>query len=667
MSDVEVVAVARAIGNLIGPEPAGLSPTTVGAQLLAAETRGGALDALDAHVGAHDLPFALAAATALTDVLCLSAHEVGRTAFRRAGLLRGRLALEAADPAPIFGAAHSDGRLMATYESADSVVGQLLRKPPAQLGREDVIDYACMAAMAAPAYRYGCTRPLAAASTPGRSTVPDFFKILGGFARTEGDDGVCLRLAELVLELVSEPQQHSDLVVAGAWTCLNHCCNSRYNIGRHITDSCSLFDVAATNLRAVGGVGEWLSGSRGRGGRAGAIFYCIVTGLKARAGETERPDVDAFVESGMFEAALAGIRTFAAADAAGIADTDPAALLLSLASLRQYAHLPAEQQAQLCGEASGLAFAMAPENCRDWFAEAGLISDSYAGQVCAAVFGRDEADGSKGFVFTQSQVNKAALPASRGLLHTTWCGCAAAGIRRVSPFSVWKNAQVDLMLVRWHCIVSKAENGAYTKLSSDAIQTLELCIADANKPLLLANADFVPYLLECLLLDPSHPQLVSGWNSSTSWLQQMASECFAQLAMFPAGCTALRQDAARVRPALTAVTSVEHGRSPEARKFVRAALTALFPEKQQRPTSPLQGASLLAPSKHVMLSYNWEFQMTIKRLNLALKARGYNVWIDVEKMQGSTIEAMADAVEQSAVMCYAVSQSCERRPPQPLN
>jgi hypothetical protein len=31
-------------------------------------------------------------------------------------------------------------------------------------------------------------------------------------------------------------------------------------------------------------------------------------------------------------------------------------------------------------------------------------------------------------------------------------------------------------------------------------------------------------------------------------------------------------------------------------------------------------------------------------------------------MQGSTIEAMADAVEQSAVMCYAVSQSCERRP-----
>ena len=63
---------------------------------------------------------------------------------------------------------------------------------------------------------------------------------------------------------------------------------------------------------------------------------------------------------------------------------------------------------------------------------------------------------------------------------------------------------------------------------------------------------------------------------------------------------------------------------------------------------------------HVMLSYNWGHQDVIKRINTALKARGYvsySVWIDIEKMQGSTVEAMADAVEDAAVVCYGISQA----------
>ena len=47
----------------------------------------------------------------------------------------------------------------------------------------------------------------------------------------------------------------------------------------------------------------------------------------------------------------------------------------------------------------------------------------------------------------------------------------------------------------------------------------------------------------------------------------------------------------------------------------------------------------------------------IKRLNLALKKRGYDIWIDVEKMQGSTVEAMSEAVEGAAVMVYGVSKA----------
>ena len=47
----------------------------------------------------------------------------------------------------------------------------------------------------------------------------------------------------------------------------------------------------------------------------------------------------------------------------------------------------------------------------------------------------------------------------------------------------------------------------------------------------------------------------------------------------------------------------------------------------------------------------------IKRINTALQARDYAVWIDIEKMQGSTVEMMADAVEDCAVMCYGISKA----------
>ena len=67
--------------------------------------------------------------------------------------------------------------------------------------------------------------------------------------------------------------------------------------------------------------------------------------------------------------------------------------------------------------------------------------------------------------------------------------------------------------------------------------------------------------------------------------------------------------------------------------------------------------ALVETVEHVMLSYNWGHQEAVKRINVALKARAYSVWIDIEKMQGSTVEAMADAVEDAAVMCYGISEA----------
>ena len=39
-----------------------------------------------------------------------------------------------------------------------------------------------------------------------------------------------------------------------------------------------------------------------------------------------------------------------------------------------------------------------------------------------------------------------------------------------------------------------------------------------------------------------------------------------------------------------------------------------------------------------------------------LRSAGFNVWIDVEKIEGSTLQSMASAVENCAVFVMAVSR-----------
>ena len=80
---------------------------------------------------------------------------------------------------------------------------------------------------------------------------------------------------------------------------------------------------------------------------------------------------------------------------------------------------------------------------------------------------------------------------------------------------------------------------------------LELCVSDENKPLLLDNPDFIPYLVDALLLDPDHPR--AGMKQELkSWCQEHHVECLAQLAVFEPAREALRQDPS-VIPALEAV------------------------------------------------------------------------------------------------------------------
>lgn len=63
-----------------------------------------------------------------------------------------------------------------------------------------------------------------------------------------------------------------------------------------------------------------------------------------------------------------------------------------------------------------------------------------------------------------------------------------------------------------------------------------------------------------------------------------------------------------------------------------------------------------AKAQHIMISYQWDCQDTIIQVNDKLRSAGFNVWIDVDEMRGSTLESMASAVEHCTVFLMAISR-----------
>ena len=60
--------------------------------------------------------------------------------------------------------------------------------------------------------------------------------------------------------------------------------------------------------------------------------------------------------------------------------------------------------------------------------------------------------------------------------------------------------QVDVLVEKWSQTVRAVGWGKMSKPTSSTIMVVELCISDKNKPLLLANSAFVPYVVDALLL-----------------------------------------------------------------------------------------------------------------------------------------------------------------------
>jgi hypothetical protein len=183
------------------------------------------------------------------------------------------------------------------------------------------------------------------------------------------------------------------------------------------------------------------------------------------------------------------------------------------------------------------------------------------------------------------------------------------------------------------------------KLHEAASELATVLVSDANKTFVLTNDSAIDSLVSGLLLDTADPR---SSQDGAETLQRTCAAALQHLALSPMGLGPLRTHASAMQ-ALRQLASC--GMTDEARRCAQGALFELEGNEQRPQTGKTVGI------EHIMLSYNWDHQAVIKRVHASLVRRGCTTWIDVEKMQGSTVEAMANAVEGAAAMLYGISRA----------
>jgi hypothetical protein len=83
---------------------------------------------------------------------------------------------------------------------------------------------------------------------------------------------------------------------------------------------------------------------------------------------------------------------------------------------------------------------------------------------------------------------------------------------------------------------------------------------------------------------------------------------------------------------------------------------ALF-QLEQRQHKPVVSLAPVSTGKHIMLSYPWKYQELFLFLKNFFETKGYVVWMDVDQMTSSVLQAMAGAVENAAVIVYCLASA----------
>jgi hypothetical protein len=56
-----------------------------------------------------------------------------------------------------------------------------------------------------------------------------------------------------------------------------------------------------------------------------------------------------------------------------------------------------------------------------------------------------------------------------------------------------------------------------------------------------------------------------------------------------------------------------------------------------------------------MMSYQWDCQATVERIVADLQSKGYNVWLDLERMKGSVMDSCVACLENEPAKSSVVA------------
>ena len=102
---------------------------------------------------------------------------------------------------------------------------------------------------------------------------------------------------------------------------------------------------------------------------------------------------------------------------------------------------------------------------------------------------------------------------------------------------------------------------------------------------------------------------------------------------------------------------LQQSKNSEVQKAAAGALWELEGKTARQSSEKIESTG-----NHVMISYQWDSQEVLFEVKNRLQASGYRVWMDLEQMGGSTLEAMAKAVENSSVVLICVSERYKESP-----
>ena len=103
--------------------------------------------------------------------------------------------------------------------------------------------------------------------------------------------------------------------------------------------------------------------------------------------------------------------------------------------------------------------------------------------------------------------------------------------------------------------------------------------------------------------------------------------------------------------AMDTLHQLQQSKNSEVQKAAAGALWELEGKTARQSSEKIESTG-----NHVMISYQWDSQEVLVEVKNRLQASGYRVWMDLEQMKGSTLEAMAEAVENASVVLVCVSR-----------